>query len=70
MSSMKELALTAISDLVKDLFHYDRKEDEDLPEGAIEELIERGELEIEELVDRFREEIEELFEDEPEDDSR
>lgn len=33
-----------------DMFFYDRKEDEDLPRGAIEEAVRLGEITAEEMV--------------------
>lgn len=56
----KEKVFLTVRDLVADLFYYDRKEDEDLPVGAIESLMESGQLEIEEIVKCFREEIENI----------
>lgn len=36
----KEHLQATVSDLVADLMYYDRKEDEDLPRGEIERMIE------------------------------
>lgn len=47
-----------VSDLVSNFLYYDRKGDEDLPQGAIERLIKDGVISINEIVDKFREEIE------------
>lgn len=46
-----------ISDMVSNFLYYDRKEDEDLPRGAIEEAIEAGEISIREIVEAFRNEL-------------
>lgn len=54
---MKDRILNKISDLVADLLYYNRKEDEELPEGRIEELISLGEITIDEMVERFKQEI-------------
>lgn len=48
-----------ISDVVADFLYYDRKEDDELPVGKIEELIEQGELEVWEIVETFKQELEE-----------
>jgi hypothetical protein len=47
-----------IEDVAEDLaghfLYYDRKEDEDLPRGQIEEALATGEITIEEIVTIFR----------------
>lgn len=43
----------AISDMVGDLLYYNRKEDEDLPRGAIEAAVAAGEITKQEIVDAF-----------------
>jgi hypothetical protein len=53
----KQLILEAISDCVADLVWYDRKEDDDLPRGAIEEAVLSGEITIKEMVRTFEEEL-------------
>lgn len=50
----KERILGTVDDLVSDFLYYDRKEDEDLPNGAIDTAIEKGEVTIDEIVDKFR----------------
>lgn len=55
---MKQLVLDSIEDLVSDLLYYYRKEDEELPEGEIESLLENGELTIDEMVNAFRAHLE------------
>ena len=54
---MKHEIKNAVSDLVTDLLFYDRKEDEDLPMGAIEEAIKTGEITTAEIVNHFRFEL-------------
>lgn len=49
----KEMIFSTISDLVFDLLYYGRKEDEDLPIGAIETAIEECEITIDEIVTKF-----------------
>ena len=49
----KELIYGAIKDAVTDLLYYDRKEDEDLPVGAIEAEIRIGGVTVEELARVF-----------------
>jgi hypothetical protein len=46
-----------VSDLVSDFLYYDRKEDEDLPRGAIQDAIAANELTVDSLVEWFREEL-------------
>ncbi len=47
-----------ITDLVSDFLYYDRKEDEGLPRGAIDEAVKMGEITAPEIVDLFRKELE------------
>ena len=49
----KDLLWAVVHDLVSDLLYYDRKEDEDLPVGAIEEMIESGYVSEAEIVSYF-----------------
>jgi len=50
----KELILNTVKDLVGDFLYYDRKEDEDLPRGAIETAVLTNEMQIEDMVEQFR----------------
>lgn len=49
----KQIILDTISDIVTDFLFYDRKEDEELPVGKIEECIKAGEITVKEIVDYF-----------------
>ena len=53
MKTRRELILDTVDDLVSELLFYGRKEDEDLPSGAIEEAIEAGEISEAEIADHF-----------------
>ena len=57
MESRRDTILATVSDLVTNFVYYDRKEDEDLPEGQIEAAIDAGELSIDEIVERFRSDL-------------
>lgn len=46
-----------ITDLVGSFLYYDRKEDEDLPRGAIEHQIDSGTLTEEQIVQQFAAEL-------------
>lgn len=46
-----------ITDLVSDFLYYDRKEDEDLPEGEIQSAIERGDLTVNQIAATFEREL-------------
>jgi len=48
----------AVLGLVADLLYYDRKEDEDLPLSAIDEMVESDAVTVDEIVDLFRRELE------------
>lgn len=52
---------SAIEDLVSDFLYYDRKEDEDLKLGDIEEAIEKGEITIEQIANKFKNRIIEVI---------
>jgi hypothetical protein len=41
-----------LDDMITDLFYYDRKEDENLPVGSIEEAVKAGEITEAEIVER------------------
>jgi len=51
------LVLDTVADLVSDFLYYDRKEDEELPRGEIEMMVEIGIISEDEIVQRFREEL-------------
>jgi hypothetical protein len=53
--SYKQGLMNAIDDTILDLLYYDRKEDEELPKGAIEQMIKSGEVSVQDIVDRFEE---------------
>ena len=50
----RELILVTAGDAAKELAYYNRKEDEDLPRGEIQEAIEKGEVTVDEIVEAFR----------------
>ena len=54
----KQVILGVTSDLVADFMYYDRKEDEDLPMGAIEKAIATGVITTAEIVEKFQEGLE------------
>lgn len=54
----REMILLTTTDLATDFLCYNRKEDEDLPVGAIEEALGEGEISVDEIVDEFRKELE------------
>ncbi len=51
--------LNAISDLVSDFVYYDRKSDEDLRVGSIEESIKLNEITVNEIIEAFKNAIQE-----------
>jgi hypothetical protein len=52
---LRKLILTTVGDCVIDFLLYDRKEDEELPQGAIEKAVADKIVTAEEIVWRFRE---------------
>ena len=67
-TARRETVFNTIDDLVINLTFYDRKEDEDLPLGVIEEMVKAGEVTIDEMVERFRQQLTENLEDSDDDD--
>lgn len=55
---MKKYILGTIEDLVTDFVYYGRKEDEDLPVGAIEKSVAAGEVTLDEMVEVFKTKLE------------
>lgn len=55
----RERIIDILSDSISMLLYYDRKEDEDLPEGGIEEAIEAGEITVEEMIIFWSDELRE-----------
>ena len=54
---MKDIILMTVKDLVGEFMYYDRKEDEDLPRGAIEEAVKNKEVSVDEIVELFKAEL-------------
>lgn len=54
MTQRHQIIRDTVSDLVSDFLYYDRKEDDDLPMGAIQEAIKVGELTADDIIDDFR----------------
>lgn len=52
-NNKRDLILGTIEDLISDFLYYDRKEDEELLRGDIEEAIKSGEITVEEMVEKF-----------------
>ena len=50
---LKDTILGTVEDLVSNFLYYDRKGDEDLPIGAIEDAVKRGVVSIEDIVAQF-----------------
>jgi len=57
IKTTRENIKTTISDLVLNFVYYDRKEDEELPVGAIEKAIQAGQISQEEIVAYFRQQL-------------
>jgi len=57
MEEIIENIENTIEDLVSDLLYYDRKEDENLPKGAIEKAIKEGKITEEQMVKKFAESL-------------
>jgi len=57
MEGLKGEILGHIEDVVSNLLYYDRKEDESLPVGVIEQAIEDGVLTVDDIVEKFKQEL-------------
>jgi hypothetical protein len=53
----RKCILDVVSDLVLDFVAYDRKEDDELPRGAIDNAVNDGIISIEEIVSQFEKEL-------------
>lgn len=53
----KEYVNDVVSDLISDFLYYDRKEDDTLPRGHIENMIKNGELTVDEIIGMFAEHL-------------
>lgn len=54
----RELIELTVEDLVSNFLYYNRKEDEELPVGSIEEAIKSGEISVKEIVEIFKNKLE------------
>ena len=57
MQTRKELIKLTVMDFVSSFLYYDRKEDEDLPEGEIQKALDNNEITFEEIVITFKKEL-------------
>lgn len=55
--SRSEIIQDTVADLASKFMYYDRKEDEDLPVGAIEEALKAGEVSVDQLAGLFADAI-------------
>ena len=53
-SDMRDIILGAVDDLVCSFIYYDRREDEDLPSGAIRDSIANKEISVDEIAAFFK----------------
>jgi hypothetical protein len=58
VENRRQVIFETLSDTVSRFLYYDRKEDEALPVGRIEEAIKNGWITVEEIVAFFKEELE------------
>lgn len=57
MRDLKSNIINTASDCASSLLYYDRKEDENLPVGAIELAIKDGVITVKEILDIFEKEL-------------
>lgn len=60
-AELKKIILDSFQDAAKDVMHYGRKEDEELPLGAIEDAVHRGVVTTGELVEHFGQAVREFM---------
>lgn len=65
MKDRAQIIRDTVSDLISNLLYYDRKEDQELPPGAIQEAIVKGEISLDEIVCMFREYIQRNLPEDP-----
>lgn len=53
----KDYVNDVISDMIADFLYYDRKEDDVLTRGMIDEMVIVGEITIDDMVEMFREHL-------------
>lgn len=56
--SRKQSILNTIEDLCSDFLYYDRKEDDTLGKGEIEEAVKSGEITVDEIMSHFKKNLE------------
>lgn len=61
-ANYKKRILGYVNDLVTDFLYYNRKEDEDLPLGVIEEAVSHGDITIKEMANEFERALKEKLE--------
>jgi len=61
---MRKRILGTVTDLISNFLYYDRKEDEELGVGEIEDAIKRGDITVEEIISLFESELRDGIEDE------
>lgn len=57
MATRRDTIIATVGDLVGELLFYGRKEDDDLPMGAIEDAIRVEEITVDEIAAEFRAEL-------------
>lgn len=53
----KDTVLGIVRDLVGDFLYYDRKNSQNCPLGAIEDLVQAGDLTVDEIIEEFQTEL-------------
>lgn len=54
---MRKIIFDTVTDMVSKFLYYDRKEDDELPVGAIDQAIKDGVITVNEIVDEFRNQL-------------
>ncbi len=62
--SRRQNILNTAEDFVVNFLYYDRKDDEELPRGQIEEAIECQEITVDEIIEHIRKKLQEELADE------
>lgn len=57
-ANLKQHILDVASDSILDFMAYDRKEDDELPRGAIQDAVKRGVISYDEIAAHMRKELE------------
>ena len=57
MGDKKKIIKTRVDNVMSAFFYYDRKEDDELPAGKLQEMVKSGDITVDEIVRMFETKI-------------